>query len=94
VAGRVIHQVGPPFHWAVAGEVVGDNSNDLTALVADPNVSMHEAKAFACQLEAGRREAPRTAPTKTPSATFKQGPVPETPPAAQPEGRFAHEPRD
>ena len=26
----------------------------MTALVADPNVSMHEAKAFACQVTAGR----------------------------------------
>ena len=33
--------------------MVGDNANDLTSLVADPNVSMHEAKAFACQVYAG-----------------------------------------
>ena len=56
VEGRVVHQIGLPFHWAFAGEVVGDNANDLTSLVADPNVSMHEAKAFACQVHAGRRE--------------------------------------
>ena len=55
IEGRVVHQIGLPFHWAFAGEVVGDNANDLTSLVADPNVSMHEAKAFACQVHAGRR---------------------------------------
>ena len=54
VEGRVIHQVGLPFHWAFAGETVGGNANDLTSLVADPNVSMHESKAFACQVHAGR----------------------------------------
>ena len=47
-----------PFHWGYAGgDVVGGNANDLTSLVADPNVSMHEAKAFACQVEAGRQTA-------------------------------------
>ncbi len=61
VEGRVIHQIGLPFHWAFAGEVVGGNANDLTSLVADPNVSMHECKAFACQVHAGRLDgrAPR-----------------------------------
>ena len=57
VEGRVVHQIGLPFHWAFAGEVVGDNANDLTSLVADPNVSMHEAKAFACRV--ARRPARR-----------------------------------
>jgi formate dehydrogenase major subunit len=45
----LIHQIGLPFHWAFAGESVGSNANDLTALLADPNVSMHESKAFACE---------------------------------------------
>ena len=62
VEGRVIHQVGLPFHWAFAGEVVGANANDLTSLVADPNVSMHECKAFACQVHAGRLDGPRPDP--------------------------------
>ena len=64
VEGRVVHQIGLPFHWAFAGEVVGDNANDLTSLVADPNVSMHEAKAFACQVYPGRREGAVPKPTK------------------------------
>src|SRR5262249_36192615 len=63
VEGRVIHQVGIPFHWAFAGEVVGCNANDLTSLVADPNVSMHEAKAFACEVFAGRLAGPQPSPT-------------------------------
>ena len=52
VEGRIVHQVGLPFHWAFAGEAVGGNANDLTSLVAEPNVSMHEGKAFACQVDA------------------------------------------
>ena len=88
VEGRVVHQIGLPFHWAFAGEVVGDNANDLTSLVADPNVSMHEAKAFACQVRAGRREGPVPKPTKAPAPWPTREPVPDTPAAAQPEGRF------
>ncbi len=55
VDGRVVHQVGLPFHWGFAGQVVGGNANDLTSLVAEQNVSMHEGKAFGCQVEPGRR---------------------------------------
>jgi formate dehydrogenase major subunit len=85
----VVHQIGLPFHWAFAGEVVGGNANDLTALVADPNVSMHEAKAFACQVHPGRLGGPSPGPTKIPAPWPTRDPVPDTPAAAQPEGRFA-----
>ncbi len=88
VGGRMVHQIGLPFHWAFAGEVVGDNANDLTSLVADPNVSMHEVKAFACQVYPGRREGAVPKPTKSPAPWPTREPVPETPAAAQPEGRF------
>jgi formate dehydrogenase major subunit len=90
IEGRVIHQIGLPFHWAFAGEVVGDNANDLTSLVADPNVSMHECKAFACQVHAGRLDGPTPRPTKTAAPWPTHDPVPDTPAAAQPEGSFAH----
>mgnify|MGYP001484288491 CR=1 FL=1 len=91
IAGRVLHQVGLPFHWAFAGEAVGDNANDLTALVADPNVSMHESKAFACQVQAGRRTGGIPRATKTPAPWPTRDPVPDTPAAARPEGRFGDE---
>lgn len=89
VEGRTVHQVGLPFHWAFAGETVGGNANDLTALLAEPNVSMHEGKVFACQVELkpGGRPLP---PTKQPVAWPTRDPVPDTPPSAQPEGGFAH----
>jgi formate dehydrogenase major subunit len=90
VEGRVIHQVGLPFHWAFAGEVVGGNANDLTSLVADPNVSMHESKAFACQVRAGRLGDPTPSPTKPAAPWPTRDPIPDTPTAAQPEGRFGN----
>jgi formate dehydrogenase major subunit len=89
VEGRTIHQVGLPFHWAFAGEVVGGNANDLTAILAEPNVSMHEGKVFTCQIEAKPDGRPLT-PTKRPVAWPTRDPVPNTPSSAQPEGGFAH----
>jgi len=49
--GKVIHQVGMPWHWGYEGLSTGDIVNELTSLVADPNVSMHEGKAFVCNVE-------------------------------------------
>ena len=87
VDGRVVHQVGLPFHWGYAGETVGGDANDLTALLADPNVSMHEAKVFACQVD-GRPAAAGRPPTPTvPTAAWPtRDPVPETP-DVRPAGR-------
>lgn len=90
IAGRVVHQIGLPFHWAFAGEVVGSNANDLTAIVADPNVSMHESKAFACQVAAGRLEGQRPQPTVPAAPWPTLDPIPDTPASAQPEGRLGH----
>jgi formate dehydrogenase major subunit len=90
IEGRTVHQIGLPFHWAFAGEVVGDNANDVTSLVAEPNVSMHECKAFACQVAAGRDGPRASRPTKPMASWPTEEPVPATPTAAQPEGRFDH----
>ena len=51
INGRRIHQVGMPWHWGWQGVAVGDVVNQLTALIGDPNVSIHEAKAFVCNVE-------------------------------------------
>jgi len=90
VEGRIIHQVAIPFHWGFAGETVGGNANDLTALLAEVNVSMHEAKVFACRVEPGRLASGSPSPTKSPVAWPTQDPTPDTPASAQPEGGFAH----
>jgi formate dehydrogenase major subunit len=53
IDGRTIHQVGMPWHWGYEGLVTGAVVNELSALVGDPNVSIHEGKAFVCNVEKG-----------------------------------------
>ncbi len=60
VEGRVIHQVGLPWHWGYAGLSRGDAANDLGVVSADPNVSIQESKAFTCDIRAGRRRGSST----------------------------------
>jgi formate dehydrogenase major subunit len=56
VDGRVVHQVAAPFHWGWGGPgVTGDAANDLMTLSGDPNTTMHESKAFVCDVREGRR---------------------------------------
>jgi formate dehydrogenase major subunit len=55
VQGRVLHQVGIPYHWGGNGYSTGDPANDLVALSLDPNSHIQEAKAFACDIRPGRR---------------------------------------
>jgi formate dehydrogenase major subunit len=51
IDGKVVHHVGMPWHWGYEGVVTGDVVNDLTPLVGDPNVTIHEGKAFVCNVE-------------------------------------------
>jgi formate dehydrogenase major subunit len=51
IDGKTIHHVGMPWHWGYEGIVVGDVVNELTPLVGDPNVTIHEGKAFVCNIE-------------------------------------------
>jgi formate dehydrogenase major subunit len=51
IDGRTVHHVGMPWHWGYEGIARGAVVNELTSLVADPNVSMHEGKAFVCNVE-------------------------------------------
>ena len=55
VDGRVVHQVGLPYHWGPVGYVTGDAANDLLGVAMDPNVFIGEYKAATCDLRAGRR---------------------------------------
>jgi formate dehydrogenase major subunit len=50
---RTVHHVGLPWHWGYKGVSTGDVVNDLSALVGDPNVTIHEAKVFVCQVRKG-----------------------------------------
>ena len=51
LGGKIVHQIGMPFHWGYMGIAVGDVVNNTSALVADPNVTIHEGKAFTCNIE-------------------------------------------
>jgi hypothetical protein len=46
-----------PWHWGYRGIVTGEVVNTLVPLLGDPNVSIHEGKAFMCQVQPGRRAA-------------------------------------
>lgn len=54
VEGRTIHSVGMPIHWGYSGLTTGSVPNDLSAIVADPNVYIHSSKAFTCNIRKGR----------------------------------------
>ena len=55
VDGRVVHQVGLPYHWGTNGYSTGDSANDLMSIVLDPNVHIQESKAGTCDIQPGRR---------------------------------------
>ena len=59
VDGRVIHQVGLPYHWGTRGLVTGDSANDLVAISEEPNVRIMETKGLVCHI--ARRRRPRGA---------------------------------
>jgi formate dehydrogenase major subunit len=92
---RIVHQVGMPWHWGYNGVVTGDVVNSLAALVGDPNVSIHEGKAFVCNVWAGRkhgREVPRVR-RELPGTKGIQGPPMDQPPIEEGEGRVGMLPR-
>ena len=55
--GKIIHQVGLPYHWGVGTEalVSGDAANDLFGVTLDPNVHIQESKVASCDIQPGRR---------------------------------------
>jgi formate dehydrogenase major subunit len=55
VQGKIVHQVGLPYHWGFKGLSKGDAANDLYGLVLDPNVHIQDDKAATCDIRPGRR---------------------------------------
>jgi formate dehydrogenase major subunit len=55
IDGRIVHQVGLPYHWGYRGKVQGDVVNDLLVISEEPNVRIMETKALVCNLCPGRR---------------------------------------
>jgi formate dehydrogenase major subunit len=54
-AGRVVHQVGLPYHWGRGGLTSSDGANELLAIIMDNNVHITEYKAATCDIRPGRR---------------------------------------
>ena len=48
--GRVVHQIGMPWHWGFAGLSTGDSANMLTPHIGDANTMIPEYKAFLCNV--------------------------------------------
>jgi formate dehydrogenase major subunit len=53
--GKVVHQVGLPYHWGFRGLVRGDAVNDLVSISQEPTVRIFESKALLCNIRPGRR---------------------------------------
>lgn len=58
IDGRTVHQIGMPWHFGPHGFATGGIVNELTAVVGDPNSSIHEGKALTCRIDKGRLENP------------------------------------
>jgi formate dehydrogenase major subunit len=52
--GTTVHQVGLPYHFGTSGLVRGGAANDLLSISGEPNVTIMEAKAAACNIVPGR----------------------------------------
>jgi formate dehydrogenase major subunit len=46
IDGRIIHEVGIPWHWGWAGMAPGESANILTPFIGDANTRIPETKAF------------------------------------------------
>jgi formate dehydrogenase major subunit len=55
VEGRVVHQIGMPYHWGPNGLARGDSMNELASMSLDPTSHIQEVKALAVDIQPGRR---------------------------------------
>ncbi len=55
VQGRVLHQIGLPYHWGPNGYTRGDAANELAHISLDPNSHIPEVKAMTGDIRPGRR---------------------------------------
>jgi formate dehydrogenase major subunit len=54
IDGHRIYQIGMPWHYGYKGYATGAIANELSSVVGDPNTSIHEGKAFTCNVRKGR----------------------------------------
>ncbi len=55
VDGRVVHQIGMPYHWGPNGYARGDAVNELASMALDPSSHIQEVKALTVDVRPGRR---------------------------------------
>lgn len=92
IRGRLIHQIGLPYHWSSKGLVRGDSTNELIAFTGDPNVSIQESKALTVSIEAGRSSLGRRAITSGPlTRPLSLAPEKRDQPAAQRRPKGGHD---
>jgi formate dehydrogenase major subunit len=53
IDGQRVYQIGLPWHFGWQGYATGDIANVLSAIVGDGNTTIHEGKAFTCNLRKG-----------------------------------------
>jgi formate dehydrogenase major subunit len=73
IAGRRVYQIGMPWHFGWEGYATGSIANTLSAIVGDPNTTIHEGKAFTCNLRRGRLEGGRARPQTSPGTLRSNG---------------------
>ena len=54
INGSRVFQVGLPWHFGWQGYATGGIANTLSSVVGDPNTTIHEGKAFTCNVRKGR----------------------------------------
>jgi formate dehydrogenase major subunit len=55
VDGRLLHQVGMPYHWGPNGIARGDSMNELSSMALDPSSHIQEVKSLTVDVRPGRR---------------------------------------
>ncbi len=62
VDGRVVHQIGMPYHWGPNGYARGDSMNELSSMSLDPSSHIQEVKALTVDIQPGPPPAGPGAP--------------------------------
>ena len=49
--GKIVHEIGIPWHWGYEGVACGGSANSLTPHVGDANTMIPEYKALLCNVK-------------------------------------------
>ena len=53
INGKLVHQIGLPWHWGFIGLSTGESANKLSPHVGDANTTIPEYKAFLVRVKKG-----------------------------------------